>query len=113
MTIARYGMGFVLSLVLTLIAFSLAVWGDGGISLLFLLGILAVGQLVIQLEFFLHMGSEATPRYRIMAFWFMATTLLIIIIGSIWIMTDLNHRMMHFTPEQKRDYMQIQSTKGF
>lgn len=113
MTIARYSMGFVMSLILTVIAFSLAVWGEGGMSMLFLLGVLAIGQLVVQLEFFLHLGSENKPRYRIVAFWFMTITLLIVIVGSIWIMTDLNQRMMHFTPEQKRDYMQIQSGKGF
>lgn len=59
---------------------------------------LAVAQAIIQLLFFLHVGQEAKPRWETLVFYFMVLILLIIAIGSLWIMWDLNERTMSGMP---------------
>ena len=54
---------------------------------------LAVVQLVVQLVFFLHLGRERQPRWNLLAFAFMAIVLLILVLGSLWIMNNLNYHM--------------------
>ena len=46
-----------------------------------------------------------------MAFVFMIVTVATIVLGSIWIMANLNYNMM--SPEQVDTYMLKQSKKGF
>ena len=55
---------------------------------------LAFVQAIAQLLFFLHVGQEAHPRWETLIFCFMVLVLLIIAIGSLWIMHDLNDRVM-------------------
>lgn len=113
MTVKKYTIGFVLSLMLTLLAYSLVVNGYSGIWLLVGLGVLAVVQMIVQLIFFLHLGEELRPRYKILSFIFMAGALAIIVVGSIWIMENLNYNMSHMSPEEKDKYMRSQFDKGF
>lgn len=94
-----YTTGFVLSLVLTGLAFYLV--GHGGFNRTFVLGsiiILALVQLFVQLFFFLHLNSEQGPRWKLLTFSFMVGVLLIVVVGSLWIMNNLNYNMM--SPEQ-------------
>lgn len=67
---------------------------------------LALLQFIIQLLFFLHLGRETRPRWKLMVFCFMIMVVLIIVFGSLWIMTNLNTRM---TPAQMNTYMQNQA----
>lgn len=114
MTLTKYIIGFVLSLVLTGVAFVLVVNEVlSGLALLWALGGLALVQMVVQLIFFLHLGDEAGPRYKLASFAFMVGILLIIVVGSIWIMNNLNYNMMEMSPQQKTDYMKTQHDKGF
>lgn len=91
-----YIIGFVLSLVLTLIAFGLdqVHEASGHVfptheTLLPVLSILAVVQLLVQLIFFLHMGQEKKPRWNLMAFLFAVLIATILIGGTLWIMHNL------------------------
>lgn len=105
----KYVSGFILSLVLTLMAFWLvfqAIDGDGsrlpvGTITMMLVG-LAVVQLLIQLFFFLHLGHEAKPKWNLTIFLFMLIVLGILVFGSLWIMDNLNYNM---TPQEMHDYM--------
>ena len=65
-----------------------------GHVLIYSLAGLALIQAIVQLFFFLHLGQEAKPRWQLFIFLFMLFIMLIIVIGSIWIMVDLNDRMM-------------------
>lgn len=114
MTLKQYIIGFVLSLIITLVAY-FAVVGEwvAGFALLALLCGLAVVQMIVQLVYFLHLGDEVRPRYRLASFLFMAGILLIIVVGSLWIMHHLNYNMMHMSPPEKSDYMLKQFDKGF
>lgn len=108
-----YVVGFILSVVLTVIAYLLVVnhiLSGFGLALA-IMGLAAV-QLVVQLVFFLHLGLDAKRRWNLAAFLFMGMVLLIIVVGSLWIMNNMNYNMM-MTPEQMDQYMKQQSNKGF
>lgn len=113
MTVSKYVTGFVLSLVLTLLAYGIVVGGTSAPWLIPALGALALVQMVVQLTFFLHLGEEAKPRWKIVSFLFMAGALTIIVAGSIWIMANMNYNMMHMSPDEKESYMLKQFDKGF
>ncbi len=92
---ASYALGYVLSLVLTFIAFFLV--GKkilAGFSLGATIIALAFAQLVIQLKFFLNFGKESPPKWNYWAFFFMIILLFIVFIGTLIIMANLDYRMM-------------------
>jgi len=109
---AQYITGFILSIVLTAAAY-LAVtedWFTGGMLIAFII-LLAVVQVLVQLFFFLHLGRETKPRWKLVVLGFMLLVLGIVVIGTLWIMQNLNYHMM---PAQEMDgYMIEQSKKGF
>lgn len=94
-TFRSYVIGFVGSILLTIISFFLvATQFLSGPNLIYTIASLALLQAIIQLIFFLHIGQEAKPRWESVVFIFMFIILLIIVIGSLWVMQDLNERMM-------------------
>lgn len=109
-SLISYTVGFVLSIALTLAAYLSVVqhWFEGSGLTIWLLG-LAVVQFVVQLLFFLHAGSEAKPRWRRLTIVLMLVFVLIVVLGSIWIMYNLNYRM---SPERVNQYMNTQSADG-
>ena len=91
--------GFLLSLLLTLLAyFAVEKKLLEGKALVFALGGLALLQAFVQLKLFLHLGQESHPRWKYLTFFFMALVLLILVLGSIWIMYHLNYRQMPMSP---------------
>ena len=102
-----YISGFVLSFILTVASFAFVYFhlvSSGALLILVLL--LALIQLLVQLIFFLHLGQEKRPRYQLMFFISTFSIILIMIIGSIWIMSNLNYNM---SPQQVNSYLQDQS----
>jgi len=94
-SLKSYTIGFILSIVLTLVAYFLVVehlltpW-----TLILTLAGLAVAQVLVQLVFFLHLGKEPSPPWNFIVFAFMTGTIAILVIGTIWIMYNLDYRMM-------------------
>lgn len=113
MTVMRYTVGFVLSLLLSLVSYYYVILRGDSPLLLLLLGILAITQMIVQLVYFLHLGDESRPRWKQMSFIFMFLMLLIIVVGSLWIMSNLDHNMMNMSPAEKTEYMMTQHDKGF
>lgn len=113
MIIVKYVTGYLLSLILTLTAYSLVVYGSTSPWIVTALVVLAIVQMIIQLIFFLHLGDEVKPRYKLISFSFMAVILVIIVVGSLWIMQHMDYNMMRMTPNEKTDYMKTQHDKGF
>jgi len=94
-SLQSYVLGFVFSLILTLSAYFIATeYWLAGPHLLFTLGGLAALQAVVQLLFFFHLAEEESPRWKFYVFLFMLLIAAIIIFGSIWIMYNLDYRMM-------------------
>lgn len=90
--IASYSRGFALSVILTLGAyFAVADHWLNGWAITIFIAVLAVLQLSVQLFFFLHLGKETRPRLNLLLFSFMALMVLTIVIGSLWIMHNLNY----------------------
>lgn len=111
--IMSYCIGFILSILLTVAAYLVAVddtfrdtWSPATIAVA--LSIFAAIQLVVQLLFFLHLGDEAKPRWKLVSFIFAFIVLGIIVFGSLWIMFDMNSRMMK-SPTDMIKYMNRQS----
>jgi len=101
-----YIIGFLLSVGLTLIAYGLVVNHVWGVTaLIATIVILAIAQLAVQLIFFLHIGNEKGARWKLVTFIFAAIVVLILVVGSLWIMDNLNYNMMHFTPAQQDQYL--------
>ncbi len=94
-TLKGYLIGLLSSLLLTLASFYL-VWKDmlPKKHLIWAIIGLAVIQATIQLRFFMHLGKEEKPRWETISFFFMLACVLIIVLGSLWIMYDLNMRVM-------------------
>lgn len=113
MTATRYAIGFVLSLVLSMLAYFYVVLPGDKAWLLPILGVLAVTQMAVQLVFFLHLGDEVGPRWRLASFGFMLLILVVVVVGSLWVMVHLNNNMMHMTSTQKDTYMMTEYDKGF
>lgn len=92
--ITSFTIGFTLSLILTLAAY-LAVVDDifSGWVLLTVILIIAVIQFAVQLIFFLSLGQEAKPRWKLVIFVSTLGLVLIIMLGSLWIMNHLNYNM--------------------
>jgi len=101
-TLSSYSTGFVLSIILTLAAYFLVanhLLPDRHTLILILVG-LGVAQLLVQVIFFLHLGSESNPRWNLIAFLFAVMVVGIIGFGSLWIMQHLNYNMMQMSPAQ-------------
>ncbi|MDE2312021.1 MAG: cytochrome C oxidase subunit IV family protein [Patescibacteria group bacterium] len=71
----------------------------------FLIGailLLAVVQAGVQLRLFLHLGLNKSARWNLAVFISTFSLILIVVLGSLWIMNHLNYNM---TPQQVNDYM--------
>lgn len=110
-SLPSYVFGFVSSIGLTLVAYFLAVHRVFiGSSLILILMELAILQFVAQLFLFLHFGKEKSPRWRLLTVVLMLVFVLILVLGSIWIMASLNYNM---SPERIQQYMKNQISEGF
>ena len=102
-TFKSYLIGFILSIVLTLAAYFAViahVLSNG--ALIVAIIVLAVVQLMVQLFYFLHLGQESNPRWNLVFFISTAGIVLLVVVGSLWIMNHLNYNM---TPDQMNVYM--------
>lgn len=103
-----YVAGFVLSLLLTIAAYRVAV--DHvllGSPLILVLLSLACIQFIVQVICFLHLDRAAASRERLIVLGAIIIIVLILVVGSIWVMNHLNARMMA-DPTQMEQYMQDQ-----
>ena len=86
-----YGLAIGLTLVSFYIARSTLVWEP---SIPIALSVLAIAQMGVHLVFFLHMTSGPDNVNNLMALAFGLLIVMLLVFGSLWIMTHLDHRMM-------------------
>lgn len=92
---SSYLWGVFLSLALVFAAYFVArLELFSGLLLGIVVSTLGLFQAFIQLVFFLNLTREAKPRWNILVFLFMVTVVLILVVGSLWIMNHLNYNMM-------------------
>lgn len=93
--IRSYVIGFLWSIALTLAAYFLVTEHVyTGWTLALIIMVFSVVQVIIQLLYFLHLGDEPKPYWNLIIFLFMVLVVLILVIGTLWIMYHLDYRMM-------------------
>lgn len=91
----KYTVGFLLCVALSLASFLIGIeriFTGGAFTIA--ISVLAIAQAIVQLILFLHLGDEEKPRLNTLIFLFMALVLVVIVFGSLWIMSNLNYQMM-------------------
>jgi len=93
-TLISYIVGFVLSLLFTADAYYLVVSKalTGNSLFITILG-LGVMQMAVQIFFFLHLGRGPKPLYNVIFFVGTAGLILVVVVGSIFIMDNLQYNM--------------------
>ncbi|CAX58531.1 MULTISPECIES: cytochrome o ubiquinol oxidase subunit IV [Erwinia] len=94
-SVKSYMIGFILSIILTAIPFWMVM--DGGASKATILGVVivcAIVQVLVHLVYFLHLNTSSEERWNLVAIVFSAIIILIVVVGSLWIMWNLNYNMM-------------------
>lgn len=91
-TFPGYLIGFLLSVYLTISAYLMVVYGEFSSrwAITVIIG-LALTQFIVQAIFFLHIGKESKPRWNMIMFSFMIMVAAIVIVGSLWIMANLDY----------------------
>jgi len=91
--------GFLLSLALTALSFGTVMAGGVRPDLaLSAISVLAVAQLVVQLVFFLHLGTAPEQRHNTVIFILTALLITTVVTGSLWVMHNANVNMMPMSP---------------
>ncbi|MGA2999016.1 cytochrome o ubiquinol oxidase subunit IV [Bradyrhizobium sp.] len=90
-----YTIGLLVALILTATSFWVAntslLW-QGGVGLG--LAVLAIAQMGVHLVFFLHLTTGPDSTNNILALAFGLLIVLVVVAGSLWIVTDLNQNML-------------------
>ena len=95
-----YTIGLILAVILTAISFWVA-----NTSLLWALGVpmglvvLAIAQMGVHLVFFLHITTAPDNTNNVLALAFGVLIVFLVVVGSLWIMNDLNTNMMQSTEQ--------------
>ncbi len=93
--IQGYLIGLALAALLTVASFYVVrtqlIWGPG---IPMALVVLAIAQIGVHLVFFLHITTAPDNTNNVLALAFGVLIVALIIGGSLWIMANLNHRMM-------------------
>ena len=100
-----YLIGFVASVILTAIPFWLVMGGvfEGKLlTAVFVMGLGAI-QIVVHMIFFLHMNGRSEGGWTMLALIFTAIVVLIMLVGSLWVMHHLNTNMMPMSPEMMKN----------
>ena len=94
-SIKSYIIGFILSIILTLIPYYMVVNHIFSVPYTHVvILIFAVLQFLVQVIFFLHISEEKGAKLNLYALIFTIVVFVILVIGSIWIMYNLDYNMM-------------------
>lgn len=91
-SLASYAVGFVLSLVLTLIPFWVVMhgWLSHAAALIFISGA-AMLQILVHLHYFLHLDASSESRWNFLALLLTMLIMVLFVGGTMWIMYHLHY----------------------
>lgn len=90
-----YLIGFILSIILTVVPFWMVMNSTASHDTIMWIVIgTAITQILVHLVCFLHMNISSDDRWNLVAFLFTMLIIGIVVIGSLWIMYNLNINMM-------------------
>lgn len=94
-SVKSYLTGFVLSVVLTAVPFAMTMLHLMPVATLIpvIIGV-GVVQIVVHLVYFLHMNVSSSQVWNNAAFVVALIIVLILIVGTLWVMYHMNHNMM-------------------
>lgn len=94
-SVREYVVGLILSIILTIIPFSLVSSGvlTDGLTIVIIM-LCALAQVFVQLVFFLHMNLSSRQLNNNISTALVVTLIAILVVGSVWIMRHLNHNML-------------------
>ena len=94
-SVKSYAIGFILSVILTLIPFGLVMYPTlpKSITLMIVLAF-AVIQVLVHLVYFLHLDRSKEQRENVIAFVFAGLVILLLVGLSVWIMFSIHTFMM-------------------
>lgn len=99
-----YVTGFALSILFTLLPYMAAVtkmFGNKS-TVIAIIGF-GVLQLFVQVVFFLHLHKRSKPHWNIIVFIFAILIVAILVVGSLWVMYNLNYNMIDATPSTSNE----------
>lgn len=99
-----YVIGFVLSVILTVIPFWLVMGEvlESRVWTVALIMIFGAIQIVVHMVYFLHMNRKSEGGWILSSLLFTGIIIVIALVGSLWVMHHLNTNMMPMSPEQMR-----------
>jgi len=103
-TLKGYLTGFILSVILTAIPFWLVmddVFADQRVTAFVIMAFAAV-QIVVHMIYFLHMNTRSEGGWTMLALIFTIVMVVIVLVGSLWVMYHLNINMMPMAPHDMR-----------
>lgn len=104
-SLQSYMTGFILSAILTAIPFWLVMGSvlESKALTIALIMIFGAAQMVVHMIYFLHMNTRSEGGWTMMALIFTVVILVIVLVGSLWVMYHLNTNMMPMSPEMMRN----------
>ncbi|MBK2123659.1 cytochrome o ubiquinol oxidase subunit IV [Fangia hongkongensis] len=94
-TYKSYITGFLLSIIITVVAFALVGFKVfPPVGLYISVAVLALLQFYVQLVFFLHLSTDSKARWNMISFIFTLVVVIILLVGTLWIMFNLYTMMM-------------------
>jgi cytochrome o ubiquinol oxidase subunit IV len=95
-SLKSYIVGFALSIILTLMSFGCVMSGAVPHDLIMPgIMVLCVAQVLVQLMFFLHLSAKPGQRDNLSIGVFTLLIIAIVVVGSLWVMHNMNLYMMH------------------
>ena len=94
-SLKTYLTGFILALILTAIPFAVVlnrVWSPAATIIVIVSA--GVVQILVHLHYFLHLDRSSAARWNVLAILFTLLIMIIFVGGTLWIMSNLNYRMM-------------------
>ena len=94
-SVKSYAIGFILSVILTIIPFGLVMYPTLPKSITLMIVVaFAVIQVLVHLVYFLHLDRSAAQRNNVIAFVFAAIVIVLLVGLSLWIMFSIHTFMM-------------------
>ncbi|WMY96099.1 MAG: cytochrome o ubiquinol oxidase subunit IV [Arsenophonus sp.] len=94
-SIKTYLTGFILSIILTIIPFWMVINNTTSYNkIIYSIIITAIIQILVHFVYFLHINATSNKNWNIISLIFTIVIITIIVIGSIWIMYNLNINML-------------------
>ncbi|GLQ46227.1 cytochrome o ubiquinol oxidase subunit IV [Dyella lipolytica] len=98
-SLKSYIVGFILSIVLTLLSFGCVMSGAVPHDLIVPgIVVFCVAQVLVQLVFFLHLSTAPGQRSNLTIGVFTVLIIAIVVVGSLWVLHNMNVNMMHPLP---------------